>query len=108
MISEVRRIAKEYPNAVYSMDNLVFCCYTKGKCGPGFGCLLGQAMQSAGLRHIANQADEQGEKAISELFNVLNIHNANDRMWLSDVQGQQDRGATWEEAVKFADSQIGG
>jgi hypothetical protein len=107
LIQSVRDIAGKYPDAIYIVEEIGYPQYTKGDCGPGSGCLLGQAMQACGMEDIAAQSDESGEQSIPQLFNELGVTSKNDQLWLINVQCYQDLMRTWREAVRLADSLVG-
>lgn len=103
LIQAVRDIAGKYPYVKYNFGETVYPHYTKGDCGPGSGCLLGQAMQACGMGDIAEQSDELGEQPIVMLVDKLGVTSQNDIMWLSKVQYFQDTGRMWRDSVKLAD-----
>lgn len=102
----VRRLAAEYPTAVYRRDRDLFGCrYTSGTVenGPpdGYGCLIGQAIL-AGYPETGEKLrsiDSRGECAASDL---LREHTS--AGWLAQVQLRQDVSLAWGEAVQLAAS----
>jgi hypothetical protein len=102
LIQSVRWLASGFPDALYQASR--YCEYTKGKCGPGFGCIIGQGMQNCGMRDVAKAADSAGETAINYLFLETKVANKNDLAWLTKVQRAQDAGRRWADAVRLADA----
>ena len=107
LIQSVRDIAAKYPDTKYNLKGIGYCQYTKGDCGPGSGCLIGQAMQMCGMEDIAIESDELGEQSIDMLVDKLGVTSKNDRLWLCRVQYYQDQMKPWSLAVKLADSYLG-
>jgi hypothetical protein len=102
LIQSIRKLAADFPDAVYSVEG--YCQYTEGKCGPGQGCLVGQGMQNCGMGEMAEDADILGEIGVSSFFSKANVKNKNDRNWLIKIQGNQDNGKPWADAVRLADA----
>lgn len=109
---EVRRLANQYPNAIYQSPNgFNGCYYNVGIVANGpdtEGCLLGQAIRN--LEPEIFEAITADSDDIVSLICIMNedFDNSEDEegdieKWLSIVQGQQDGGKTWSEAVKIAD-----
>lgn len=106
---EVRRLAAEYPNAIYqSLDG---CYYNAGIVANGpdtEGCLLGQAIRNLDpeiFEDIGMDGDDIASliQYMDEHFDNSEDKEGNIENWFSIVQGQQDNGETWSEAVKIAD-----
>lgn len=108
LIQAIRKLAAEYPDAKYPKGDVDYCQYTVGECGPGHGCIIGQALQSSGMEDKAYKFDRRGESPISCYYEDVNISNTNDKEWLTYVQSFQDRGMTWSKSVKAVDELIGG
>lgn len=104
LIESVKFLADKYADTSYPIHEVPYCSYTEGECGPGEGCLLGQAMQHCGMKELAYSADHRGEMAIYDLYEETNTLSRNDQIWLNTVQASQDRGATWGEALENANS----
>lgn len=103
LIQAIRKLASDYPDTRYPVQGHEYCEYTRGECGPGAGCIVGQALQMSGLTSIAEDADESGECGVGSLFEKMGIKNFNDQKWLSRVQSNQDFSFSWSGAVADAD-----
>jgi hypothetical protein len=109
VIEEIRKLAAEYPDVVYESDDPGNCFYTQGKCGPGSGCIIGQAIQRAmpdktpSLEYI----DFNGVVGFYSMSSSVGLNMAAvDQGWASNVQILQDKKFTWAEAVEEADKQV--
>lgn len=110
IVDEVRRLANESPDAVYKND---MCLYTKGSCGNGEGCLIGQAIV-AWCPEMKPYLKSMDAKSFAENrpFSVYNLkHYGIEHLltreeihWCRNIQSNQDRGITWKEAVRIEDS----
>lgn len=112
VVREVRRIAEEEPDFVYTIqpENA-----TSGSCyyasadgqGNGRGCIVGQALGRLGVSMEALGDLDKGEEAsvIRVLPDILPVYASDEGAlnWLSDVQHQQDIGYQWGAAVRSAD-----
>jgi hypothetical protein len=105
LIKSIRKLAADFPDAVYTSDT--YCEYTKGECGPGKGCIVGQGLQNCGMKWVASYGDSRGEMAVSSLFHRIKVTNQNDRAWLISVQSLQDSTKSWAEAVRLSDASLG-
>ncbi len=75
--------------------------YTKGKCTNGsLGCLIGQGLHAIGYT-IPADADEM--MSLGELIEAAEPGAGDDEQWFYDLQGAQDKGMTWENALRVAD-----
>jgi len=104
IIKAVRDLAEKYPETIYPRHSVPYCKYTEGDCGPGSGCLIGQALQACGMKEKAEWADAQGKTSVM----LLGLEVSSDELaWLKDVQLYQDRGRTWKKAIDRADFYAG-
>lgn len=100
VIDRVRKLAIEHPDAVYKHAK---CLYTKGACGPGTGCIIGQALPE--YKEELERLDNITDYYVVEMMKELNIGATREQfLWLETVQHHQDKGDTWEEAVKIAEA----
>ena len=115
IITEMRRLAKENPGYVYGNEySDQGCLYydAKKNCG---ACLVGQALFNLGanVRVLDESMYTPSFKSLARNWNELSAeHDVNfdftqltDRQinWISDAQGNQDTGSTWENALIGAD-----
>ncbi len=108
--NEVLRLAAEHPDAVYPRKSHVVglarsCFYTRGECGGGVGCIFGQALVSLdpSLHDTLKEVDDDPLSAagINWVLEKLGVSLSTDeKEWCCRVQGSQDIGACWGEAVK--------
>jgi hypothetical protein len=94
---EVRAIAKEFPDYKYRPTSNG-CQYKPDHKNPN-GCIIGFAYRRLGVDVL----DHGRYGPITELHDWY--HDERDQIvaWLSAVQGQQDSGHTWSQAVHVAD-----
>lgn len=103
IIEHVRALADEYPNMVYQADAAGICSYRPNDSNP-MGCIIGAALQWAGVRQ-ADLVEWEGKNA-DEVILGLGIKSGDDHLaWLHTVQILQDRGKTWSQAVASADTE---
>lgn len=110
---EVRRLAREYPEAMYISPDEGFggCYYEKGKVERGPeqpGCLIGQALRNLkpGLK-LDNGDQSDSIENLAYGLTMEEFELPNDLLnWLSHVQRAQDRGVTWGKAVNYADAEL--
>lgn len=117
LISTVRQLAKQFPDAIYSEGK---CLYTSGRAGNGQGCVLGQAAKICNpslykSMAISDKSCGQYGTAIYEIPSVKNAkidaerqyhpHILNKINWLVEVQSLQDDETPWGECIKLADRQ---
>lgn len=107
LIAEVRRLAAENPNFNY-----------KEACGPEWdgtctyaptdqtpACIIGQALTNLG---ITRQNVYEGHGVNRFLGDIVGDYDRQTGHWLAWVQGEQDRGLPWAEAVAAADVEYPG
>lgn len=115
MVREVRRLAAERPDFVYiaQPEHGTAECYYYGADGKGngTGCIIGEASKALGAsREILQYMDRSRslEQALGFALRRLNVNMMPDErdalQWLGFVQGNQDMGMSWSEAVEEADS----
>ena len=107
LVTAVRELAEGYPDTVYNVASLDGCRYTIGKCGPGVGCIVGQAIAECYPDKVEAMAqqDKDGPLGVDSLLFDLGINRSeNDARWLCCVQSKQDNGYPWAEAIKIADT----
>jgi hypothetical protein len=104
LISIVRRIAKENPEAVYySSDG--DCFYTRGECGNGTGCIIGQALidMKSELKGELEEVDSHFVPMARELLTRLDLGLSGAEInWLCAVQLYQDYRNSWAESTEQA------
>lgn len=110
IIKNVRKIAKEHPDAVYdSSSRIDHYSYTAGEAGGGEGCIIGQAS----IGSFVHELDISEPIGIDSLVYELNSQDllvdctGKKVNWLSQVQTYQDAGHTWSYAVKRTDNVVG-
>lgn len=110
VIEEVRRLAAEQPDFVYSeqegSDANEDCSYFGCALGltSGQACIVGQALASldVDMSDLKRQEDNGYGMDIGAALEqgVVEIpYNVEERAWLSNVQYHQDRGEPWGRAV---------
>ena len=103
LIQEVRKLAAEYPNALYFPVNNI-CSYTEGIVVKGpkeEGCIFGHAFRAAGFF-----MPEAGGIISDVLEDEMPEAPQDKKEWCSIVQRQQDNGSEWLWSVKSADKTI--
>lgn len=111
LVANVRKLAKEYPDAKYRSPDGGGCYYTRGTVvdGPEApGCIVGQALPS----HVMDRLIEVDNEGSGNIPYVLGdaLDTDYDRgvfLWLDVVQSHQDLGKTWSEAVREGDRLVG-
>lgn len=110
VLDEVIRLGTEHPDVVYEksgLDQVGFCSYIGPATGPGEGCIIGQALQNLGwsikeLERIEN--NERYSRAGAAIGHIAaRVFKSPDRNVidrLGVIQGNQDGGAPWGEAIK--------
>lgn len=106
IVEEVRHIAAERPEHIYQPDPFItHCSYLTSNDEPGRGCIIGQAFERVGVSR-ENLASYEGASA-SAVVEKLDIPHSTRRdlrmLWLDRVQGEQDTGEAWADAVATAD-----
>lgn len=122
LVSNVRRVALDHPDRVYSRDDeSVGCTYVPDHANPD-GCIIGAAarLTDHDFDHLDDLRPDIGvteavEIIAAEEFGYQPDDDTNLRFdgdtslrvawWLSDVQEQQDQGMTWLYAVTHADDE---
>lgn len=107
VVSEVRRLAKEFPKCMYTAPGCTkpepgqLCSNVDGKCSNGTkGCIIGQAFRNLGIK-IPDLHDKSGAPSLcGKVFGLE--ENVDIVMWLAKVQRSQDAGKTWAYAVRVA------
>jgi len=95
---KVRELVKERPDFRYNPGGHEQCRYNADDLQPG--CVFGQAFAALGVT-IPEDLEGQG---IREIFTWLGVPvSLKDRYWASDLQGNQDDGVPWGEALEGAD-----
>ncbi len=112
LVQKVRELAAASPENLYRKPNedKPYCSYHSGLCTNGsIGCIMGQALRLLGFD------DERlvrcdGHGSIKEVLGSEQIPNASDdtdrgalAWWLREVQGKQDTGFSWGQAVAEID-----
>lgn len=106
VVAEVRHIAAERPGHIYQPDPFItHCSYLTSRDEPGRGCLIGQAFERIGVpRGSLARCEGHSASAAVDQLDILHSTRRDLRMlWLDRVQGEQDTGETWAEAVATAD-----
>lgn len=112
LIENVRALANEYPDTVYTPIEGKSCFYLKGTGGDGCGCLIGQAAirTDPSCRSVLAKADNTrtgGSKPILDIISsIAEKYTENEADWLSLVQDGQDINKTWSCAVFDADENV--
>lgn len=106
--AEVRRLATERPWNKYGQDGSGRCAYAAGVCSDGsIGCIFGQALRACGVNPIEfDSGSEQGQPMdIAGVLEELGLVSGLTRkvMWANEVQGLQDAGEPWGNALAQAD-----
>ncbi|MET7939657.1 hypothetical protein [Streptomyces sp. NPDC005302] len=113
VIRTLREVVDEQPDHVYQrpadMDGSEPCLYVHtdetGAQVPG--CVVGHVVSRLGVS-LSNVADHEGTNA-SGLLEVLRISVGDDTAeFLDTVQGHQDLGFSWREALMRADEEKAG
>lgn len=98
LVADVRKHAEREP------DGIAQCMYFYGRDTPC--CIVGHAMFDQGLtrRDLPTEGlNVQNEKGIDSLID--NYEHEAQLQWLMLVQGHQDAGNTWGDAVAYADAE---
>ena len=118
VVAEVRRLAEEYPAAIYPTEESYYvtrpdgqeieveCSYTQGivKNGPETeGCIIGQAI--ARVLPEVDLTDLEGDTPTNKGFVALLETEVGDPRlrWMKNIQIHQDCGKPWARAVVLAD-----
>ena len=112
VIAAVRKLATDWPDAIYDMGDLGSCLYDAGNVSNGppgaVGCIFGQAGVSLGIMDRFPVGD-QGGVGIATLFaDYLEVATTGDEQdWMKMVQEAQDTSSSWGDAVANADELVG-
>lgn len=110
IITTVRKLAAEYPDAVYgSIDECAYETGTVTNGPPGVeGCIFGQAGLVLGILDRFPTQDAGGIGIATVFADYLEAPIQGDEQdWMEKVQGSQDKSMSWGKAVEAADSVIG-
>jgi hypothetical protein len=116
LVEEVRKVAAAEPDRKYgcvSVEGEVIhsCFYNEHpqKTGTPTACLIGKALKNLGVS-VNQSVDSQTPGVVELLREHLEVEEAQQPgpalTWLSDVQGRQDMGNMWADAVAWADARI--
>lgn len=119
---EVRKLAEQYPEAVYlpATEKVTgkpapTCHYDRGAVANGpkeEGCIMGHVFRKWGIEdELLRQIDGSIDGAVEFLVATGNMEdgpslNTYEMEWLSEVQQAQDNGSNWATAVDWADQVI--
>lgn len=115
VIEEVRRLAEEQPDFVYSDQEVVVeeCSYFGCAIGntAGQACIVGQALANLNvdMSDMKRKEDTGYGMAIAEAleWGVVDIlYKGREAKWLGDVQYHQDFSKPWAKAVALADKAL--
>lgn len=98
--AEVRKLAAEYPDAVYPKG---MYSYTKGAAGSGVGCIMGQAAKRLGATEEVLEKWNRGSMCGDPQQIAAILGNSWGYDWLRLTQERQDSQDSWSEAVRYAD-----
>ena len=106
LILAVRAIAAEQPDRIYTKDGGT-CLYRRTVQSDGTmrGCIIGEALRRSGWSTTGLDGWKMGGIRFI-LVDVFKLHSDNRQVvWLGKVQGGQDAGKTWANAVLAADKE---
>lgn len=116
IVTEVRRIAAEYPDFVYTETKMPVgsiwvtrCFYSPNESNPN-GCIIGFAMRNLGMsvdEFDTNHDSISAETVIPLRLGLSDSAEFEALEWLNTVQRRQDHGKSWSEAVVSADGAEG-
>lgn len=113
VVKRVREIAKENPDFIYTDQgaNDSECSYLGRSIDEpdiGQGCIVGQALMDLGItREEMVEAEIEGVRGY-EVLEYLGIESKfKHNIFLDYVQESQDTGASWSEAIEYADNKMG-
>ena len=116
LIQEVRKVADERPDFIYSdqtESTLNLCSYFGRAIGDETGspCIVGQALKNLEVdTEVLMEVEHFGED--SDISTVLDRgyvdveYTGSEAMWLAKVQLKQDLGYAWAHAVEEADKWV--
>lgn len=117
IVAEVRKLAEERPDHVYVSEVFGQCSYVGAEIGrpnESGGCIIGQALIRTGVSetelaewetgaHRAWGPDSTVDMMQLDHPGWLGEPSEADMDWLLAVQGKQDRGDSWADAVRLTD-----
>lgn len=116
LIQEVRKIAAEQPDFIYSdqtESTLNLCSYFGRAIGDEAGspCIVGQALKNLevpmeGLQEVEHAGEDSDISTVLDMGYVDIDYSGAEAMWLAQVQMKQDLGYDWAEAVEEADKWV--
>lgn len=74
----------------------------KGQRIPDSGCIIGRAVERMGFHPADHLRDADAHSLLYAVFGAEEVYPS-DLAWLMEVQGWQDEGYSWAEAVRRAD-----
>ena len=110
------RVAEAPDNKYKELEGSDSCAYTVGNCSDGStGCIFGQILPDGicnRFETVKKIEDDHGEifygvttECISDVLSTgLGIDDEEFLTWCSDMQGCQDSGNHWQEALDNADA----
>lgn len=103
LIKHVRDLAEKHPRFTYESAQWNGDCVYVEEGKPS--CIIGQAASLAGVPIATlEQWDRRDDSSANSVVAEIGVHGTRVRGWLRRVQIAQDRGYTWAEAVKAADT----
>ena len=116
LIQEVRKIAAERPDFIYSdqtESTLNLCSYFGRAIGDESGspCIVGQALKNLevpmeGLLEVEHAGKDSDISTVLAMGYVDIDYSGGEAIWLDKVQMKQDDGKPWAEAVEEADKWV--
>lgn len=99
LVAEVKRLQKEFPEAVYHQKSNDGCSYSSGTVSKGpktRGCLIGQALRNVYPYLFKTAKSDYDVIAVEEVLSNLNIVTTKNQLfYLQTVQENQDNGVCW-------------
>jgi len=116
LVDAIRKLGANYPDAIYEESDGT-CSYSQGNVVDGpdqqIGCIVGQAAASIGVPYevLVDGGEEGSDVFIDRLINEGLIkpdsYDNGKAHWINSVQGSQDGGTEWGEAIRQADTWSG-
>lgn len=116
LVREVIRLAKKYPNNVYSNTDVI-CKYASGKCSNNsHGCIIGQALKSyqfdvKRIDRDTSSCDSSIRTLLEDILKPYIISHPKTYekyvKFLSTIQGYQDDKKSWGEAYSLSKNILG-
>ncbi len=109
LVAKVRKIAAAHPDVVYPVGEDGVCLYNYPPCGPGSGCLIGQALGALSPGVLSEVTVMLATVTISGIIRDpfmrphFSVGDERHVSWLRAVQARQDMKEPWGEAVRLAD-----